>query len=276
MSEENVNGPSEIQRPAQYPTATRIENGTAYDVSGQALGPVDDGQAAQSAQPKSDDFFEKLGGKPVVAQQDVKSDDFFEKLGGQPVRTPGEQIPQTQLSQQELQQRAYQTAGGSTVGDTTKEILGHINEAASQGLGRNASEMWGNIKDTLSKHFGPGASEDVITGVTNWIGDQIDEQYGAHGAVSKYSPDTDLGKRAIANIPMMGPSLAGIIKNLENKEYSEAALTSGKLGVQIGVMAGLSEATPGVAVGWKAIKPRSMAAPAKLTFLQKVWRWISS
>jgi len=196
-------------------------------------------------------------------------DAFFEKLGG---RIVGQPVKQTQLSQQELEQRAYENAGGTSVGDTTKEILGHINEAASQGLGRSAPEMWNNIKDTVKKHFGPNATDDVVTSVTNWIGDQIDEQYGPHGAVSKYSPDTDLGKRAIAAIPMMGPALAGVIKNLENKEYSEAALTTGKLGVQIGVAGEIFG--PGVAVSWKSIKPRSVTAPIKLTFLQRIWRWI--
>jgi hypothetical protein len=44
---------SDIQRPAQYPSATRIENGIAYDISGKPLGPVSDSQAgSQSAPPK--------------------------------------------------------------------------------------------------------------------------------------------------------------------------------------------------------------------------------
>jgi len=253
-----VNVPDQIQRPAQYAQSDEIQG-------------VPPGLIATPIQ-KSDDFFLSLGGKPVegvppgLIEEPIRDDAFFEKLGG---RIVGQPVKQTQLSQQELEQRAYENAGGTSVGDTTKEILGHINEAASQGLGRSAPEMWNNIKDTVKKHFGPNATDDVVTSVTNWIGDQIDEQYGPHGAVSKYSPDTDLGKRAIAAIPMMGPALAGVIKNLENKEYSEAALTTGKVGVQMGVMAGLSaEGTPGVAVRWKSI-------PAKLTFLQKVWRWIA-
>jgi len=35
-------GPAQINRPAQYPNATRVENGVAYDVSGKALGPFDE------------------------------------------------------------------------------------------------------------------------------------------------------------------------------------------------------------------------------------------
>jgi len=295
MSEENLNGPSQIQRPSQYPTATRIENGNAYDISGKVLGSVG-GMAAQSdeiqgvppgliAEPIKDDaFFASLVGKPVeglppvLIEEPIKDDAFFQKLGGKPV---GGAIPQTQLTQQQLEQRAYETAGGTTVGDTTKEILGHINEAASQGLGRNAPEMWSNIKGTVKKHFGPNATDDVITGITNWIGNQIDEQYGDHGAVARYSPDTDLGKRAIAMLPMMGPALASVIRNLENKEYSQAALTTGKIGVQMGVQMGVMARLPaidavgaGVAVGWKSIKPLSVT-PAKLTFVQRVWRWIA-
>ncbi len=78
MSEENLNGPlngpSEIQRPAQYPTATKIENGTAFDISGQKLGPVS-GMAAQS---------DEVQGVPpgLVAEPIQKSDDFFVSLGG--------------------------------------------------------------------------------------------------------------------------------------------------------------------------------------------------
>ena len=44
--------PNEIQRPSQYPTATRIENGIAYDIAGKQLGPVDVNQAAQPSAQK--------------------------------------------------------------------------------------------------------------------------------------------------------------------------------------------------------------------------------
>jgi hypothetical protein len=110
MTEENLNGPAldnepdQIQRPAQYPTATRIDNGIAYDISGKSLGSVGDQGTSQAAQPKDDDFFEKLGGKPVIAQQEVKDDDFFEKLGGKPVQgaapalAPGETPGASQIT----------------------------------------------------------------------------------------------------------------------------------------------------------------------------------
>src|SRR6266403_1576013 len=109
MLEENLNPaldnePDQIQRPAQYPTATKIQNGTAFDISGQALGPVS-GMAAQSdqvqglppgliaepiqqaAQQKDDDFFVKLGGRlvegvpPGLVEDPIKDDSFFQKLG---------------------------------------------------------------------------------------------------------------------------------------------------------------------------------------------------
>lgn len=47
----NSDGPAQLQRPAQYPTATRIENGVAYDASGKALGSFDEQQQDQAAQP---------------------------------------------------------------------------------------------------------------------------------------------------------------------------------------------------------------------------------
>ena len=47
-------GPAQIQRPAQYPTATRIEDGMAYDISGKALGSVNiPSTTSASAQPQS-------------------------------------------------------------------------------------------------------------------------------------------------------------------------------------------------------------------------------
>ena len=117
MLEENLNPaldnePDQIQRPAQYPTATKIENGTAFDISGQKLGPVS-GMAAQSdevqgvppelvAEPiqKSDDFFVSLGGKlvegvpPGLVEEPIQKDDsFFQKLGGKIVPEAGPQTP---------------------------------------------------------------------------------------------------------------------------------------------------------------------------------------
>ena len=82
---QQVDDAAQIERPSQYPTATLIENGIAYDVSGKALGRLD-GQAAQQ---KDDDFFIKLGGKPVKpqSQEETKNDEFFMKLGGTPVQT---------------------------------------------------------------------------------------------------------------------------------------------------------------------------------------------
>ena len=84
---QQVGDPAQIERPSEYPTATRIENGVAYDVSGKALGRLD-GQAAQQ---KDDDYFIKLGGTPVKPQE-AKGDDYFIKLGGKPVQ-PVQQGP---------------------------------------------------------------------------------------------------------------------------------------------------------------------------------------
>jgi hypothetical protein len=87
------NEPDQIQRPAQYPTATRIENGIAYDISGKQLGPV----GAPATQTPGDDFFVGLGAKIVdtpapQSQQDpwgvkstTPSDEFFKSLGGKVV-----------------------------------------------------------------------------------------------------------------------------------------------------------------------------------------------
>jgi hypothetical protein len=54
--------PEQIQTPAQYPNATRVENGVAYDISGKPLGPVD-----PQAQPQSSGFDFGFGKPQSVA-----------------------------------------------------------------------------------------------------------------------------------------------------------------------------------------------------------------
>lgn len=56
-NQQEAAGPStDIQRPAQFPTATRIEDGVAYDISGKKLGTMsdEDVQPAQPVKPKFD------------------------------------------------------------------------------------------------------------------------------------------------------------------------------------------------------------------------------
>src|SRR6266850_573114 len=139
---------------------------------------------------------------------------------------------QTLKSTPELMETARTTApqfGAPTPEGTVKEILGHINEAASLGLGRNADEMWQTIKskyNALRSHVGPGATgSDPISAVTDWIGDQINNY---KEGIAKYSPDTDLGKRALAAIPVVGSTAADILSDLENERYADATLKTGK------------------------------------------------
>jgi hypothetical protein len=76
------NGPAQINRPTQYPTATKIENGIVYDVSGKVLGPYNEGQ-----QPPSQ-------AKTVQTAQTLPQTlpaDFFE-----PKTAPAKQPAQTQ------------------------------------------------------------------------------------------------------------------------------------------------------------------------------------
>jgi GNAT superfamily N-acetyltransferase len=102
--------------------------------------------------------------------------------------------------------------------------------------------MWKNIRDWTKKYIGPNATDDVITGATNWIGNQLEDQYGSVGAVSQYSPDTDLGKRSIAAIPMMGPGAASIIDSVEHGKYVEAARNAGKYAASLATMMAFPEA----------------------------------
>ena len=136
---------------------------------------------------------------------------------------------QTWLSDDTLRQLA--SRGAPTFGSTVKDIAGNINESMSQGLGRNAGEMWQSAKKgarNLLSMVGPNATRDPITAATDWIGNKIDEQYGPHGAVAQYSPETDLGKRALAAIPLVGPAAAGIVGDVEKRQYANAALNTGR------------------------------------------------
>lgn len=136
-------------------------------------------------------------------------------------------------------QRAHDTApqfGAPTVTGTLKEILGHINEAASMGAGKNAGEMWQTAKakfGALKDMIGPTATSDPITSITNWVQSQLDEHADN---VAKYNPNTDLGKRALAAIPVVGSTAADIISDMETGNYASAGLKAGKglLSVEVG------------------------------------------
>src|SRR5271157_4159311 len=62
--------PTDIDRPAQYPTATRIENGFAYDVSGQKLGPITDEDINKNDQTVPAGWV----GTPVVSKEQKEAD----------------------------------------------------------------------------------------------------------------------------------------------------------------------------------------------------------
>jgi hypothetical protein len=88
------NGPEQITRPAQFPTATRIENGTAYDASGKALGSVDEKTMSQGGGPTSfradvkPDPFAALGATSAPAPQKQPQQDPFAALGATSAPAP--------------------------------------------------------------------------------------------------------------------------------------------------------------------------------------------
>jgi hypothetical protein len=150
-------------------------------------------------------------------------------------------VYQTWLNDDAIQQLAAQK-GTPDIVSTTKEILGHINDAASLGGGRNAAEMWQSAKSKFSalmSHVGPNATgSDPITAVTDWIGDQLDEHAEN---VARYDPKSQLAQRALATIPLVGSTAASIVDDLDNHRYADAALKTGKAGLSAGVMARLPE-----------------------------------
>ena len=110
MVDNDQNEPQQIDRPSQYPTATRIDNGVAYDVAGKVLGNVDENQlapSAQAAQPSQapsasqQDPLASLGGVLVTSAkstpqpaQKFDPQDPLASLGGVPVAPPPTQSAQ--------------------------------------------------------------------------------------------------------------------------------------------------------------------------------------
>ncbi len=90
---QNQNEPEQLDISKQYPSATRVENGVAYDATGKALGPVAvsavSAPSTAASVHKDDNFFLKLGAEPtqILQSQPSKPDDFFMKLGGSVVQT---------------------------------------------------------------------------------------------------------------------------------------------------------------------------------------------
>ncbi len=303
------NEPSEIQRPAQFPTATRIDNGVAYDISGKALGPVGDGQAAQ---PKDDDFFEKLGGKAVVAQSDQKDDAFFEKLGGKPVQAaaPGLAPGETPGAREITGIRARET--GHVSGGT--DMFGREIEASPAG----ARKQWANWFDDLKADLDngtdatwvgwllrKGGAKGLNYGVAPGLGENLpvinipsglakaghalvtaqdhpvqaaNEMISATGQV--LSPLMLTQPEALPFLAVAGPTSKGVTYAAKQMGADDETAEV------IGNIAGL--ATGGKTISkthidvsferslTASIKPRTVTAPAKLTFLQRLWRRFSN
>ena len=139
MADNDQNEPQQIDRPSQYPTATRIDNGVAYDVAGKVLGNVDENQlapSAQAAQPSQ---------APSASQQDPLA-----SLGGVLVAS-AESTPQKQAAKPQSQPGFLERAVTSVANATGVPSL--INAIGADKI-QHAAETTG---DVLLKAFGaPG------------------------------------------------------------------------------------------------------------------------
>ena len=158
------NEPQQIDRPSQYPTTTRIDNGVAYDITGKALGNVNDDQVASSAQPTpapaqvgTDDFSQFKSAIPVTGPQQTKppsqstqvsKDDFSQFKSAVPVATPPTQKQAAKpQSQPGLLERAVTSVANAT------GVPSLINAIGADKI-QHAAETTG---DVLLKAFGaPG------------------------------------------------------------------------------------------------------------------------
>jgi len=293
------NEPDQIQRPAQYPTATRIDNGTAYDIQGKALGPVGE----QAAQPKDDDFFEKLGGKAVVAQQEVKDDDFFEKLGGKIVQGPQAARPGDTPGASEITgiraSTRHEIPSDSFADPRLNPWMVPLHEAGNwledmkNDLSNGTDATWvgwllrkGGAKGT-SYGVAPGAAQASVVGA---IPEGLAK--AAHAVTQVGEHPVRAGNEFIEGAgEVLGPlavtqpeALPFMVRaGVTSKAVSYAAKQMGaddETAEVIGNVAGLASGGKTISKTHidasfersltASIKPRT--APAKLTFLQRLWR----
>jgi hypothetical protein len=292
------NEPSEIQRPAQFPTATKIDNGIAYDISGKALGPVGDQGTSQAAQPKDDDFFAKLGGKAVIAQQEVKDDAFFEKLGGKPVQTPQVQqagalpaysqitgIGPRPIGERHPIDKALGLPSPTEVGNWLDDVKGDVlNGTHATWVGSLLSRM--GAKGTRYGVSEGAAQASVVGAIPEGLVEAAHgvTQLGEHpvraaneivgGAGKVLGPLAVTQPEALPFIlhASVGSKIASAVATQMGADDETAEVIGNVAGIATG---GKTISKTQIDVSFErsltaSIKPRTVS-PAKLTFLQRVW-----
>ena len=154
MADNDQNEPQQIDRPSQYPTATRIDNGVAYDVAGKVLGNVDENQlvpSAQAARPSQ---------APSASQQDP-----FASLGGVLVAS-AKSTPQP--AQKSAPQDPFASLGGVLV--ASAESTPQQDPFASLGGVLVASAKSTPQKQAAKPQSQPGFLERAVTSVANATG----------------------------------------------------------------------------------------------------------
>lgn len=191
--------PDQIQRPSQYPTATKIENGTAYDISGKALGPVN------VAQQQSSDPF--AGGTPAPSPQAAAKDVF---AGGTPAPAP---------SAPGYLQRLRESVGVPTLDELSAqgaEAANHPIQTAIEGE---------PIVQAVRGVYGWGKR--AGTGILEGLNEEKEAaQNIAHGGPI----GENLGKAAsgvvhgaVGGIPFIGEPMESAGQDIVNKNYAGAA-----------------------------------------------------
>jgi len=171
------NEPDQITRPAQYPTATRIEDGTAYDISGKALGPVN-GQAAQ-------DPFAALGATSAPAPRPSAPDPFI-ALGATAAPDPFAAVGATPAPAPQDQQPGYSQRLGAGLGLPTSV--------------EQAKEMAKPSNIIAAGIAGPGPT--ILGGVYDYVKKNVQN---FHDALNEQ-------REALRNIEEGGPALANLGK----------------------------------------------------------------
>lgn len=249
MAEQDT-APAQINTPAQYPNATRIEDGVAYDISGKALGSVDENQVAQQqgqpgAQPQPDPW--GVVASEPAAQKSPEQDPWavassdpwsVQNVQGQEDRGVWAGIKRNTVGMVSGLWHAFtDEATDQEKKDLMKKYSEEVVREKSAGRDDNSpaleklkQEAQSPSRATLAWHRLVDAPADQLSDKANTELDSANELWqnrdywkGANTAVS------GTFDKLLSEVPLAGPMINGIAERAESGDVSGAVTDIGSL-----------------------------------------------